>query len=122
MSKSNFSEDFKRDAVRQFKERGYPVSQRHGVSQHSLYEWKKKIAASNAKGNDKDKKIRRLMKSCQTTDAVSQALRMAVWRRKPKEKGTDPLRSGLAVHQHGLGIVPEPPQSGSFHEPTRHLP
>lgn len=36
MSKSNFSEEFKRDAVRQ----------------HSLYEWKKKFAASNAKGND----------------------------------------------------------------------
>jgi hypothetical protein len=34
---------------------GYPVvevSQRLGVSQHSLYEWKKKFAASNAKGND----------------------------------------------------------------------
>jgi len=55
MSKSNFSEEFKRDAVRQITERGYPVaevSQRLGVSQHSLYEWKKKFAASNAKGND----------------------------------------------------------------------
>ena len=52
--KSNFSEEFKRDAVRQITERGYPVaevSQRLGVSQHSLYEWKKKFAASNAKGN-----------------------------------------------------------------------
>ncbi len=51
MSKSNFSEEFKRDAVRQITERGYPVaevSQRLGVSQHSLYEWKK-FAASNAK-------------------------------------------------------------------------
>lgn len=39
MSKSNFSEDFKRDAVRQITERGYPaaeVSPRLGVSQHSL--------------------------------------------------------------------------------------
>ncbi len=55
MSKSNFSEEFKRDAVRQITERGYSVaevSQRLGVSQHSLYEWKKKFAASNAKGND----------------------------------------------------------------------
>ncbi|TCT30428.1 transposase, partial [Martelella mediterranea] len=44
MSKSNFSDDFKRDAVRQIMERGYPVSevsQRLGVSQHSLYAWKK---------------------------------------------------------------------------------
>ncbi|SMD12549.1 transposase [Rhizobium sp. RU36D] len=65
MSKSNFSEDFKRDAVRQITERGYPVaevSQRLGVSQHSLYEWKKKFAASNGKGNDEAEEIRRLKK------------------------------------------------------------
>ena len=65
MSKSNFSEDFKRDAVRQITERGYPVaevSQRLGVSQHSLYEWKKKFGASNAKGNDEAEEIRRLKK------------------------------------------------------------
>ena len=63
MSKSNFSEDFKRDAVRQITERGYPVaevSQRLGVSQHSLYEWKKKFAASNTKGNGEVEEIRRL--------------------------------------------------------------
>lgn len=45
MGKGNFTEEFKRDAVRQITERGYPVgevSQRLGVSQHSLYEWKKK--------------------------------------------------------------------------------
>ncbi|OJY64517.1 MULTISPECIES: transposase [unclassified Rhizobium] len=54
-SKSNFSEDFKRDAVRQITERGYPIaeiSQRLRVNQHSLHEWKKKFAAPNAKGND----------------------------------------------------------------------
>src|SRR5690606_2648078 len=46
-------------------ERGYPVaevSQRLGVSQHSLYEWKQKFAASNAKGNDEAEEIRRLKK------------------------------------------------------------
>ena len=65
MGKANFTEDFKRDAVRQITERGYPVaevSQRLGVSQHSLYEWKKKFAASNAKGNDETEEIRRLKK------------------------------------------------------------
>ena len=65
MSKSNFSEDFKCDAVRQITERGYPVaevSQRLGVRQHSLYEWKKKFAASNAKGDDQAEEIRRLKK------------------------------------------------------------
>lgn len=63
MSKSNFSEDFKRDAVRQITERGYPVaevSQRLGVSQHSLYEWKKKFAASNAKASGEVEEIKRL--------------------------------------------------------------
>jgi hypothetical protein len=37
MSKSNFSDEFKRDAVAQITERGYPVaevSERLGVSQH----------------------------------------------------------------------------------------
>ncbi|TIX89351.1 transposase [Rhizobium sp. P44RR-XXIV] len=65
MSKSNFCEEFKRDAVRQITERGYPVaevSQRLGVSQHSLYEWKKKFAAPNATGNDEAEEIRRLKK------------------------------------------------------------
>ena len=64
-SKSNFTEEFKLDTVRQITERGYPVaevSQRLGVSQHSLYEWKKKFAASNAKGNDEAEEIRRLKK------------------------------------------------------------
>ncbi len=63
MSKSNFDKDFKRDAVRQITERGCPVaevSQRLGVSQHSLCEWKKKFAASNAKGNDEAEEVRRL--------------------------------------------------------------
>lgn len=63
MGKANFSEEFKRDAVRQMTERGYPVaevSQRLGVSQHSLYEWKKKFATSNAKGSDEAEEIRRL--------------------------------------------------------------
>ena len=42
MGKPNFSDELKRDAVAQITERGYPVaevSQRLGVSQHSLYAW-----------------------------------------------------------------------------------
>ena len=40
MGKGNFSDEFKRDAVAQITERGYPIaelSQRVGVSAHSLY-------------------------------------------------------------------------------------
>ncbi|MCP8892807.1 transposase [Sphingomonas faeni] len=47
MGKPNFSDDFKRDAVVQITERGYPVaevSQRLSVSPHSLYAWKKRFA------------------------------------------------------------------------------
>lgn len=42
MGTSNYSEEFKRDAVQQITVRGYPVrevSQRLGVSSHSLYKW-----------------------------------------------------------------------------------
>ncbi len=49
MGKGNFTEDFKLDAIKQITERGYPVlevSQRLGVSTHSLYGWIKRYAAS----------------------------------------------------------------------------
>jgi putative transposase len=62
MGKTNFSDDFKRDAVAQITERGYPVSEvskRLGVSPHSLYVWKKKFSAPPG-GDDKDAEIRRL--------------------------------------------------------------
>ena len=44
MGTSNYSDDFKRDAVHQITVRGYPVrevSRRLGVSTHSLYKWMK---------------------------------------------------------------------------------
>ena len=64
MGKANFSDDFKRDAVLQITERGYPVSevsQRLGVSPHSLYEWKKKFSQSSDAGDgDRAAEIRQL--------------------------------------------------------------
>jgi len=64
MGKGNFNEDFKRDAVAQITERGYrvaDVSDRLGVSQHSLYAWKKKFAKASSPGShDKDAEIRHL--------------------------------------------------------------
>ena len=62
MGTARFSDDFKRDAVAQITERGYPVaevSQRLGVSPHSLYAWKKKFSQP-AGGDDRDAEIRRL--------------------------------------------------------------
>jgi len=55
MGKANFSDDFKRDAVRQITERGYPVaevSKRLGVSPHSLYAWKRTFAKTSSSGDD----------------------------------------------------------------------
>jgi transposase len=64
MGTGNFSDDFKRDAVAQITERGYrvsEVSQRLGVSQHSLYAWKKKFSKPSVSGDtDQAAEIRRL--------------------------------------------------------------
>jgi len=62
MGKGNFRDDFKRDAVAQITERGYPVSEVSellGVSQHSLYAWMKKYSQP-AGGDHRDAEIRRL--------------------------------------------------------------
>jgi transposase len=62
MGKPNFSEEFKRDAVAQITERGYPVaevSKRLGVSPYSLYAWKKKFSRVSV-GDDRDAEIRHL--------------------------------------------------------------
>lgn len=65
MGTSTFSDDFKRDAVAQITERGYPVSEvseRLGVSKHSLYAWKRKFAKTASDETEKDAEIRRLKK------------------------------------------------------------
>ena len=51
MGKTNFNDDFKQDAVAQINERGYPiseVSERMGVSRHSLCAWKKRFLGQQA--------------------------------------------------------------------------
>ena len=57
MGTSNYSNEFKRDAVHQITVRGYPVrevSRRLGVSTHSLYKWMKLFSepAPNKPGVD----------------------------------------------------------------------
>lgn len=62
MGTSNYSDDFKRDAVHQV--RGYPVrevSRRLGVSTHSLYKWMKLFGEPALKpGVDHEAENRRL--------------------------------------------------------------
>ena len=65
MGTGNFANEFKRDAVVQITERGYPikaVSERLGVSLHSLYAWKRKFAKAATGETDKDVEVRRLMR------------------------------------------------------------
>ena len=55
------------------------------------------------------------------TDIVLQAFLTAVSRRKPKEKVL--IRSGQGSQFTSMDwAIPEAPQSGSLHEPTRQLP
>ena len=65
MGKVNFTEEFKIDAIKQITERGYSVrdvSQRLGVSTHSLYAWIKRYSASSdgTAKEDHSSEIRRL--------------------------------------------------------------
>jgi len=63
MGTGNFTDEFKRDAVAQITERGCPVrevSERLGVSTHSLYAWKRKFAQAVSGDSVKDAEIRRL--------------------------------------------------------------
>ncbi len=64
MGSSNYSDEFRRDAVSQITVRGYPVremSRRLGVSTHSLYKWVKLFGEPAPKpGTDLDAENRRL--------------------------------------------------------------
>jgi transposase len=63
MGTGNYTDQFKQDAVAQITERGYPikeVSERLGVSLHSLYAWKRKFGKATAGDTEKDVEIRRL--------------------------------------------------------------
>ncbi len=60
------SDDLQRDAVAQITKRGYPareVSERLGVSQHSLYAWKKKFQKASSGEAEKDAEIRGLKRA-----------------------------------------------------------
>ena len=64
MGASNYSDEFKRDAVHQITVRGYPVrevSRRLGVSTYSLYKWLKVFGEPTSKpGVDHEAENRRL--------------------------------------------------------------
>lgn len=62
MDTGNFTDGFKRDAIAQITERGYPAkgaSKRLGVSTHSLHAWKREFATAVSGDTEKDAGIRR---------------------------------------------------------------
>jgi len=103
MGNARFSDDFKRDAVHQITVRGYPVrevSQRLGVSTHSLYSWVKKYSDS-PEAADKDEhsaEIRRLKRELARVTEERDILKKATVRRPAGE-----------WHIHREGTSPEMP-------------
>ena len=100
MGKGNFSDDFKRDAVLQITERGYPVSEvseRLAVSPHSLYAWKKKFSKpTNSDSDDQAAEIRRLKR-----ELARVAEERDILKRRPR---TSPESRGeVRVHQDASG-------------------
>lgn len=80
MGTGTFSDDFKRDAVAQITERGYPVSEvseRLEVSKHSLYAWKRKFSKAASGETAKDVEIRTLKRElarvCEERDILKKA-------------------------------------------------
>ena len=63
MAKGKFTEEFKEEAVKQVKERGYrvsEVSERLGVSAHSLYKWLKQARGNNGRhGKDHEEALQK---------------------------------------------------------------
>lgn len=63
MSNRKFTEEFKSEAVKQIKDRGYRVSEvskRLGVSGHSLYKWLKQDRGNNGRhGKDNEGELQK---------------------------------------------------------------
>jgi len=113
MGKANFSDDFKRDAVRQITERGHPVvevAQRLGVSAHSLYEWKRKYAAPVDKGDEQAEENRRLKRELARVTEERDILKKRP-RTSPRMQSEVRVRgrASRAVRDSGHVPVPEHP-------------
>jgi transposase len=78
MSSQRYSPEFKDEAVRQIVERGYSVaevSERLGVSGHSLYKWVKAVAPDKAEQN-----------TAELVEAKSEVLRLRAQLRRTEEE------------------------------------
>lgn len=82
MGTSNYSDDFKRDAVHQITVRGYPVceiSRGLGVSPHSRYKWLKLFSDRSPKpGVDHETENRRLKRELARVSEEHDLLKKAI--------------------------------------------
>lgn len=82
MGKANFTEEFKRDAVLQITERGYPVAEvaaRLGISKYSLYEWRKRYGKPDVpvRHDEQAAELRRLKRELQRVTEERDILKKA---------------------------------------------
>ena len=104
MGKPNFSDEFKRDAVVQITERGYPVaevSQRLGVSPHSLYAWKKQFATVTSGDANKDAEIRQLKRELARVTEERDILKKS---HRVFRQGCQVRYAFVAEHQNQFGV------------------
>ena len=106
MGKANFTEDFKRDAVVQITERGYPVAEvaaRLGISKYSLYDWRKRYGkpAVVARGDDQAAEVRRLKRELQRVTEERDIL-------KKRPRTSPRMQSEVRVHRRTPPAVFDP--------------
>lgn len=84
MRQQRYTDEFRREAIRQVTEKGHPVkdvAERIGVSTHSLYAWIKKFgSATGAQANrlaNKDDEVRRLRSELKRVTEERNILRKA---------------------------------------------
>ena len=84
MGQQRYTDEFKREAVRQVTEKGHPVkevAERLGMSTYSLYEWIKKHGRANgaqaSRLANKDDEIRRLRSELKRVTEERNILRKA---------------------------------------------
>ncbi|HEX7854506.1 MAG TPA: IS3 family transposase [Sphingobium sp.] len=104
MGNAKFSDEFKRDAVAQITERGYrvaEVSERLGVSQHSLYSWRKQFGQVASGDAARDAEIRQLKRDLARMTEERDILKKAnrVFRQRCKVR-----YAFVAEHQGQFGV------------------
>ena len=110
MGNANFSDEFKRDAVAQITERGYrvaEVSERLGVSQYSLYSWKKQFGRAASGDASKDAEIRQLKRDLARMTEERDILKKSP-RISPEMQSEIRLRCRASGSFWGSGDVPVP--------------